>query len=592
MELILQVFYSVFSALLIAAALPNEIYLLGCPVIILFALIPFYFSISKAKNYLSAFVIGFSLTFSTHLFSSFWLGFFKDFALLTLGFSALGTGFIGAAFGLFLYLPYADSKNRLNLDSLKYKLTNSIIFRILYFAAIYTVYEWVKSCGFLGYPWATLSASIYRWPVLMQLSAITGTYGISFLLALCNAVLAEGINFYFQPDYNSNRNRFFGLKHSARLTLILFVLSLAYGAVEYDKKRSPQKYLTTVMVQQNSDPWKEKDDNVSILRSQELTKKELNNLKNENKKAQLVVWSEGILRYYLPGSYHHYEKYPEEKSLIDFIKDIKTPLLIGGPYLKSSENKTFYNTAAIFDKNGNFRGFYGKNHLVPFAEVLPGYEIPAIRNFMAKVVGISAGWTPGDQYVFFDIPCSYADPYLLPPVKSIDISIPYDKQKQEENKTPTVKIAAPICFDDAFPDVIRPLYLNGAELFVNLTDDSWSLKKSSEYQHFVVASYRAIECRQSFVRSTNAGYSVVLSPTGRVLKDLPLFEECSTSFEVPVYNRTITTYMRFGNWVPYTFILLAAAYFVYMYYTFSENDYIPSARKISKKGKKKKHHKK
>ena len=165
-----------------------------------------------------------------------------------------------------------------------------------------------------------------------------------------------------------------------------------------------------------------------------------------------------------------------------------------------------------------------------------------------------------------------------------------NKKKAEEAK-PTVRIATPICFDDAFTDVMRPLFLNGAELFMNITDDSWSLKKSSEYQHFVIASYKAIEYRTTLVRSANAGYSVVVLPTGKIAADQPLFQESALAFDVPIFKRTMTTYAALGNWLPYSLIFLVLCLCVYNFFVFSPTDYIPSARKI-KLGKKHKKNKK
>ena len=82
---------------------------------------------------------------------------------------------------------------------------------------------------------------------------------------------------------------------------------------------------------------------------------------------------------------------------------------------------------------------------------------------MEKVVGISAGWAPGDQYVFFDVPCHVTENFKLPAVKNIDLTKDYYEQKKEEEKPYTVRISTPICFDDAFTDIMRPLFLNGTE---------------------------------------------------------------------------------------------------------------------------------
>ena len=177
MELILQVFYSIFSGVILAIAIPNELYLFGCPYFSLFAFIPYYLVFNRIKNYREAFLCGFLQAITTHLISSYWLAYFKDFAALTLGASAFGTGMIGAVFGLLLYLPYADFdvQNKLNENCLFRNFTKTPVFRIFYFAAMYVVYEWVKSSGFLGYPWGTVSSTMFRWAVLKQISAITGT---------------------------------------------------------------------------------------------------------------------------------------------------------------------------------------------------------------------------------------------------------------------------------------------------------------------------------------------------------------------------------------------------------------------------------
>ena len=596
MELILQVFYSIFSGVILAIAIPNELYLFGCPYFSLFAFIPYYLVFNRIKNYREAFLCGFLQAITTHLISSYWLAYFKDFAALTLGASAFGTGMIGAVFGLLLYLPYADFdvQNKLNENCLFRNFTKTPVFRIFYFAAMYVVYEWVKSSGFLGYPWGTVSSTMFRLAVLKQISAITGTYGITFIIVLLNAILAEVYIHYIEKTGQEDYPRFYAISLSGKFFLVLFAVTLVYGVFQYDLPRKPVKTLNTVLVQQNSNPWDENTDDKSILLSEDLTSRQVEELKKQDKEPQLVVWSEGCLKYNFPSSESHYNYFPEEKPLTGFIRDLQIPFILGGSYTKSIEYKKYHNVALLFDKDGRFRGYYGKNHLVPFAEALPFIEYPIVGAFMKKVVGISAGWTPGDQYSFFEVPCTTTKDYMPPAVKNISLNTDYYVQKEEDSKPVTVKIATPICFDDSFTDIMRPLFLNGAELFVNITDDSWSRTKSSELQHFVIASYRAIEYRTTLVRSANAGYSVVVDPAGKIIHDMPLFEAASSSFNIPVYSHKMTTYARFGNWLPYTFVFLFFAYAFYSWYVFKADDYIPSERKIKKghKSHKEKEHKK
>lgn len=589
---ILQVFYSAFSGIILSAAIPNEFYNFGLPFFTLFAIVPFYYAIKNAGNYKTAFICGFIQTCTTHLISSFWLAYFKNFAVFTLGASAAGTGFIGGVFGFFLYLPFSSSnaRNILNTNSQYKRIQETTAFKIIYFAALYTVYEWVKSTGFLGYPWGTVSSTIYRWPVFMQIASITGTYGITFIFVLENVLSAELIQFYYSS--NRSRNEAFSLCLISKLTIILFIASAFFGIVQINKKRIPQKILATIMVQQNSDPWKERKDEKSILRSQRLTVEKMEELSSIGKKAHFIVWSEGCLKSAFPNSKEMYEIYPLEKPLFQFIKEIRTPLLAGGSYIKNLENRELNNAAIVFDGEGNFRGYYGKNHLVPFAEVLPGREIPAVRDFMKKAVGISAGWTPGDQITLFEIPGKWYENRRLSPEKIIDLSKSYSQQKYEEGKPPVVRISTPICFDDAFPDVMGKMHKYGAELFVNITDDSWSLKRSSEIQHFVIASYAAIEYRKTMLRSANSGYSVVISPTGKILAEEPLFEESALSFDVPIYKYSDTVFSRFGNWLPKLFTVLFIIFAAEEAVNFESEDYIPSERKRKSKKKHRKNSKK
>ena len=596
MTFILQVFYSVFSGLLLTLGIPNELFLLGNPFYAFIAIIPYYIAIKKARNYSQAFILGFIQVLTTHLCSSFWLAYFKDFAIFTLGASAAATACIGGLMALFMYLPFSRKERPEISDfSIIKPFSEDSAFRIIYFASLYTLYEWVKSSGFLGYPWGTVSSAMYRWHSFTQLAAITGTYGITFLTVMFDAIIAElahnyinsckrlGIQAHIEdriPFFNSTLN-------AAKTFSILFAITLLWGNYEYNKPRKPDKTISTVLVQQNYNPWLSNTDDDTVKTSMKLSQQKIDELEKLDKQPQLIVWSEGSLQRQFPGAYEYYQWKPDSESFIDFVKRNGIPLLTGGVYRKDIYNeedpeeeplRRYYNVAITFDGKGNFRGYYGKLHLVPYAEQIPGIENPIIKKIFKKVVGISAGWTPGEQLTYFEVPCSYYEDKTTPRVNNINIAVPYSTSEKIKD-IPLVRISTPVCFDDSFTDVIRPMFLNGAELFVNLTDDSWSRKKSSEFQHFCIASYRAIEYRTTLVRSTNAGYSVVVSPSGAILADQPLFEESSLAYEVPVYKRVITPYARFGNWLPYSCIVLFVVVSILMVCTFVTDDYLPSERK-------------
>jgi len=163
---------------------------------------------------------------------------------------------------------------------------------------------------------------------------------------------------------------------------------------------------------------------------------------------------------------------------------------------------------------------YAKIHPVPFAEAIPFWEYPAMRKFMQNVVGLQSGWVMGTERVIFQLP-------------TISAGI--------------VKFGAPICFEDAFAYLCREFVLGGAEILVNLTNDSWSLTDSAEIQHFVAARFRTVELRRTLVRSTNGGVSAVVLPDGSIQTMLPFFKEHAQLVEIPVYIEEKTPYLLFGD---------------------------------------------
>ena len=587
MSRILQVFYVIFSGALVALSLPSDFLRFGSPILALFSLVSFYIAIRKIDS-TPGFVISFAiLTFTTHMISSYWLAFFKDFAIFTLGASALGTSAIGGGFGLLYSIPFSKCKKwKVLVQNNGSSAGTFLCFRILWFCAIYVCYEWFKSIGFLGYPWGTISMAFFQWNNFIQIADITGTYGVTFLCVLFSAVVAEAIMLLQNKWEEGASSSFFGLRNCFVLLAVLFCADLVYGVYRTHSLKSPVKQINTIMVQQNSDPWKNISDEDTILVSQKLTDQAFETAKENGERVDLVVWSEGCLKSQLPLFINHYEYTPGAEPLLKFIRKHKVPFLVGSPFRREGSSARTMNGACIIDENGQFRGAYPKNHLVPFAEALPFSELPEVNKFLMKSIGISAGWAPGDQYTFFKIKASYPKNYVQTCwTYDLTNSMENDKKHLEFSD---VLISTPICYDDAFPDICRPLVQNGSEVFMNITDDSWSKKASSEYQHFVVSAYRAIEYRTTLARSTNSGYSAVVDPNGRIIKDMPLFQESSIFVKIPVYERQKTIYLEFGNWLPKIMALLCLSFAIYLMFSKKEKSIFEDSqrkklRKIQKK---------
>lgn len=514
-------------------------------------------------------------TLTVHLISSSWLANFHDFAIFTLGASALGTCLMGGCCGVVMYIHPSTFTSSKKLEELGGRDFYASPLRMIWFTVSFIFWEWIKSTGFLAYPWGTLPIAAYRWKIITQVASLTGVWGISFLFALFSSFIGESI-FFCLNVYDSPvpAKLLTTWRTEGKTVLVLFAITAVYGAVEYYMPRTPVKTVNTVIVQQNADPWNPESDSVAI--SMKLTEDAVKRFRENEITPDLVLWSEGVLESSYPDDApYYYSMHPAEESLSNFIQRMNVPFIMGGRVTLNKSKRRYGNAAVLYDRGGNYAGFYNKMHLVPFAERLPYPDNPLVKELIHFLVGFSYGWTPGNQYVLFETPIlskragntplEYRDkPFQILSLRKNGY---YDPDVTENfmkgdgtNPDTSIRFSTPICFEDAFTDVCRPLFNSGSEVFMNITNDSWSETASAEYQHFIAASYLAIEFRSTLVRCTNAGYSAVVDPSGRIRDDLPLFKQTSLCAEVPVYDRIQTVYAEYGDWFAYMCVAFVILY--------------------------------
>jgi apolipoprotein N-acyltransferase len=507
---------AVASSVLMTLAVPNEIFKQGLFPLGFIALIPLYIALLDLRGPRSATLATGLFGALQHALTSFWLWFFQDYRIWTLGSTTLTYFVVYAVLGLYLWLFLHRSGRA----------------RPLAFILLWTAFEYQKSIGFLGYPWGLLPYSLTDALPLLQTADLAGVYGITALLAACNAALAElllGIGSTWQPSL-SRRAR---LGYCA-LALALVVGCLGYGMIRMARPVRRIGSLNAVLVQQNTDPWADGDEDAAVAANIRLAKEALAReaLAAAPRKPDLILFSETSLRRPYAEFRSYFSQRPAEDPLIPFIRASGAWLLTGAPVVIDWTTYEATNSVILIDPQTRLVQSYAKIHPVPFAEAIPFMEYPAFKRFMQKVVGLDSGWAMGKDYVVFDLP----------------------------TKGGPVRFGAPICFEDAFSDVCRNFSLGGADLLINLTNISWSKTESAEIQHWAAARFRAIEARKTLVRSTNGGVSCVVGPYGETSDVLPLFKSASEFVEVPVYrDPSPTLYMRWGDWFARAFLLLSAA---------------------------------
>jgi apolipoprotein N-acyltransferase len=141
-----------------------------------------------------------------------------------------------------------------------------------------------------------------------------------------------------------------------------------------------------------------------------------------------------------------------------------------------------------------------------------------------------------------------------------------------------------ICFEDTFGYLAGNFVKEGAEVLVNVSNDSWSPEPACSIQHQNMAIFRAVENRRSMVRATTAGLTCVIDPNGKTIAKLELFKPGYLITDVPVYTGRTTIYTRFGDWFEkllliITIPLMAAALLLQLMRLFRRREKAQSSRR-------------
>ncbi len=184
-----------------------------------------------------------------------------------------------------------------------------------------------------------------------------------------------------------------------------------------------------------------------------------------------------------------------------------------------------YNAAIVTRPDGTRAGEYRKAHLVPWGEYVPFAPVFAFAGTLTQNVG---RFTHGRDRSVFTLPDGHT-------------------------------MGVFICYEAVFADEIRQFARNGAQVFVNISDDGWYGDTSAPWQHLNMARMRAIENRRWIVRDTNSGVTAAIDPLGRVTESMPRHVLGALAADYG-YRDRLTFYTRFGDvWAWLCAILSGAA---------------------------------
>ncbi len=391
--------------------------------------------------------------------------------------------------------------------------------------------EYARSnCGFLALPWPLLAHSQYEQPLIIQVAAFTGAYGVSFLIVLVNVAIAALLWPFAcrlsRHDGNSNgviSSR--GRSAIAGTALVLISFALFYGNAVLAKPLYGARIKISVLQgnidqEKKSNPFKNAD--YIIQKYSELT---LQASKNE---PDLIVWPEAATPGFIFKNMRTLEK------ITSIVKEVETPLVVGSAeYSKFAKNsvdrKKSGNSAVFFSSSGKVLGQYLKIRLLPFAEYLPYVGVIPWPDFIIPMA--NRNWdTAGKEFTLFELDGA--------------------------------RFGTIICWENAFPNLFRQFVRNGAVFMLNITNEGWFGETAAPYQFLAMCVFRSVENRRSMARAANTGISSFIDPygriTGRVLNNnKDIFVEGYLTREIYLSERK-TFYTNYGDVFVYVMLIVTA----------------------------------
>lgn len=400
--------------------------------------------------------------------------------------------------------------------------SRNFLIRVLGFgglAGFWVLFEWSRTWLLWGFPWAPLSLSQWERPVVLQIAAWTGAYGVSFLLVFFNLCIAQTLRArfvkkdrkiwmgWFSPDL------YIGM---AGLGLSIYVFFWSLPA-----PNSTNEMFTAAVVQPYIPPTLKWDtdrelENLDILERQTRFVASLD--------SDLILWPEAATPWPIVGT-------PQMQLRVErLVDEIGKPIVMGN-LSEDADTEQWSNGAFLVEpETGLSSQSYAKRELVPFGEY-----VPPPFGFLDKVVPIGGSFVPGDDVGLIEL-------------------------KLGEK---TYKIGSLVCYEDVFPGLARESAAAGADVFFVATNNAWYGEEGGAEQHAAHSVLRAVENRRPVMRAGNGGWSGWIDSYGTV-RDVLTDANGSVYFrgggaydvfEFSDWERQQSYYTKHGDW----FVALSGA---------------------------------
>ncbi len=379
--------------------------------------------------------------------------------------------------------------------------------------------EYFRSLSEFAFPWTDLAYSQGYYLTLIQVVSVIGSYGLSFILIILNVLLWQA---GLRMNLPETRMKCFSV------FLVIILALYAYGWIVFPPFVI-RGDMRVSLLQGNVDlstKWREdtRDYNFVLYDS-------LASIAGGDS-ADLIVWPETAAPCY-PRQEPHYGMVLGRTAIRS-----GAPNLIGSLDIEFyGDRRKTYNSAFQYLANGKLDKVYHKMKLVPFSEHSPYQDqFPLLsRQFLEKYVRAIrthdvqwwSDFYTGDSIVIF--------------------------------QTDKADYAVLICYESAFPNLVREAINNGAEFLVNITNDTWFGRSPGPYQHMRFAVFRAVENRIWVARCANSGISALIDPYGRETEKAGLYVQKVVTGDIRPLD-DLSTFTKIGPIVgQFSFFILCLA---------------------------------
>ena len=351
-----------------------------------------------------------------------------------------------------------------------------------------------------AFPWFVLGYSQFEILPLIQISSVTGVYGVSFIIIFVGFAAAGLLG-----KCRKRQKLLFLIS-----AILLFGLNFVFGKKEIHKQLDFEttypKQIKVALMQPNTHALLllgAGEEAYSVLDKQALS--------IEGKSVEFIIWPETSLE----GTF------TSERNK-DFLQNIsktyQVPQLFGGSEVKDDK---LYVSAGLFNEEG-LADSYQKNKLVPFGEFLPFQKM--LNGFYRDrgITSLTGNFSEGEDLgKVFKLPIK-------------DVYYPFGVN---------------ICFESLFPKIWRSQAKSGAQFFINISNDGWFLKTAAPLQHLRINVFRAVENRRPILRATTTGYNAWIDSLGKIrFRSGKLFEQETAIFDFKFQTRNKKTiYTRYGD---------------------------------------------